>query len=71
MLDKLKGALRSKTIWFNVFMVALPEIFEQLQANLPVLHDYLPENTYKAVGLVAIVGNVILRGVTKIPLEAK
>ncbi len=75
MIEKLKSAWRSKTIWFNTLgaaaLVALPSALDQLAAAMPQLHEYLPENTYKTVGAIAVGGNIVLRFLTKLPLEAK
>ena len=71
MLDKIKNAWRSKTIWFNGLLLAALPLFELALSLLPQIQEYLPENVYKIVGLVAVVGNALLRFSTKHPLEAK
>lgn len=72
MLDKLRGALRSKTIWFNAVVIpALASIFDQAQANLAALQPYLPSNKMQAIAVISIGGNIILRGLTSQALEHK
>lgn len=72
MRHRLKGALRSRTIWFNA--VALPMLatmFDQAQANLPVLQPWLPADRFQAIAVVSVVGNIVLRGLTTRGLEHK
>jgi hypothetical protein len=59
-MDSIKGALKSKTVWFNLITGAL-EV-----ANLFAV--MLPPGTITAIN---VVGNVLLRFVTTEPLEAK
>jgi hypothetical protein len=71
-IDKLRGALRSKTVWFNA--VAIPVlllILDQLQANLGLLAAYLPVDKMQTVGAVSIIGNIVLRAMTSSALEHK
>jgi hypothetical protein len=72
MLDKVRGALRSKTVWFNAVAIpVLATIFDQAQANLAALAPYLADDKMKVIAIVSIVGNVVLRGLTTQPLEHK
>lgn len=70
-IAKLKNAWRSKTIWFNALMVALPSLLDQLSGVMPNLQPYMPANVFQAVTVSLIVGNVLLRFITRLPLEAK
>lgn len=71
MIDKLKGALRSFTVWFNgMLLLGLP-VFEALKQSLPDLQTYLPDNVYKTVGVVVVLGNIALRFRTTTDLAAK
>lgn len=60
-LGKLRGLKKSLTIWFN-------SVFAGVVLALPLLHDtftqlqpYLPDNIYKVLAVVVIVGNLALR----------
>lgn len=72
---KLRGALRSVTMWVNgLFLAALPfadEIVLALNEYLPALQPYLPENTFKAVGLAVVVFNIYQRTRTSKSLAEK
>jgi hypothetical protein len=74
-LAKLKAAWRSKTVWFNLLLAAawagLPDLLVEMGQMLPTIRDYLPQNTYGTLVIVAAVGNTFLRFLTKLPLEAK
>ena len=72
---RLRGALLSKTMWFNavalVFVDQLPQLIDYTASNLPTLQPYIPANHYNMVIGVITVVNLILRYKTKHPLEAK
>ena len=74
-LAQLRGALKSKVVWFNLIMAGLidqiPYITQQLIEGLPDLQPYLGSETYKhAMGFVVLV-NFLLRFRTKRPLAEK
>lgn len=71
MKDKIRNAWRSRTIWFNAFLLTLLPLFEMISGAMPQLHEYLPDNVYKAVGVITVAGNIVLRFLTSKPLEAK
>lgn len=68
---KLKGATRSRTVWFNsiagTLLVALPEMKEAL----PALQQFITPEVYRWLILVVVIGNIWLRAVTTVPLEDK
>ena len=60
MKQEIKGAAKSKTVWFNM-------ITGMLLAAEPALHLLQPilgASTYGVVSFVLIVGNVALRAIT-------
>ena len=59
-MDSIKGALKSKTVWFNIITGAME------LAN--AFGGFLPPGVAMTVN---VVGNVMLRFVTSEPLEAK
>ena len=71
MNDTLKGATRSKTVWFNsvagTLLVALPEMKEAL----PALQQFITPQVYRWLILVVVIGNIWLRAVTTTSLEDK
>jgi hypothetical protein len=71
MNSKIKGAARSKTVWFNsvagTLLVALPEMKEAL----PALQQFITPQVYRWLILVVVIGNIWLRAITTIPLEDK
>ena len=75
MVNKLRGAMRSVTIWVNgVLLAAYPfadELIGGVRENLPVLSEYLPTNMFKAIGLSVVVFNIYQRMRTKKSLEEK
>jgi hypothetical protein len=67
----LKGALRSWTIHFNVWIAAVWAALPTLQEWFPQLQNYLPAKGYQyAMGLI-ILGNLILRFKTTQSLATK
>jgi hypothetical protein len=62
-----KGWYASKTIWFNVLVLALDMAVKVFGADLPIGGETIDA---LAVGL-AGVGNIVLRVVTKQPLAVK
>ena len=69
--DKLRGALRSWTVWFNALSAAAIPALDYAQNNLALVKDFLPQHWY-GIALVAIVaGNVALRFKTNNDLSDK
>ena len=71
MRKTMRGTLKSMTIWFNGVLLGLLPLFEMVMASFPQLHEFLPDNQYKTVGLIAVVGNILLRFKTNKPLSQK
>lgn len=69
MIAKLRGALKSLTIWWNVIAGAVLGILPMLQDALPAIQQYVPDIRWAAV--VVIVGNVLLRFKTNTALQDK
>jgi uncharacterized membrane protein YdfJ with MMPL/SSD domain len=65
MKDKIRGNLKSKTVWFNL-ATAVAGVTAVLAANPAMLAAYGPH----AIVAVAVV-NVLLRNVTTKPVEDK
>lgn len=72
---KLRGALRSATMWVNgLFLAAYPfadQIVQGVNEYLPALQPYLPENVFKGVGLAVILFNIYQRTRTSKSLAEK
>jgi preprotein translocase subunit SecY len=71
MLDKLKNAWKSWTIWLNTIALAIIAALPDLLASFPQLQGYLPDNMYRAGMGFLIVLNIALRFKTNAPLNAK
>lgn len=69
MIAKLRGALKSLTIWFNAAAAAVLGILPMLQDALPAIQQYVPDIRWAAV--VVIVGNLALRFKTSTALQDK
>ena len=67
-MDSIKGALLSKTVWFNGALIALSGI-DWLQSHGGVIAAVIPQ----ASPILAVVGaiGIILRFITKTPLDEK
>lgn len=72
---KLRGALRSVTMWVNgLFLAAYPfadQIVQAVNDNLPALQPYLPASAPKAIGLAAVLFNIYQRTRTTQSLAEK
>jgi hypothetical protein len=66
-MDTLKGALKSKTVWWNVFMAFLASM-ELFASNLTILFG---QEVAAAVLLLGSMVNIFLRTVTTTALEEK
>ena len=71
MMATLNGMRKSLTMWFNGLLLGLLPTFEMAATAIPQLHEYLPDNVYKTMGLIAIGGNILLRFKTSQPLKDK
>ena len=74
-MDKLRGALRSMTMWINgIFLALFPfadQMVQGIHDNLPDLGQYLPANIFKAVGIAVVLFNIYQRTRTKQSLAEK
>lgn len=60
-----KPRIKSRTHWFNAVMAGLTT----LEANLHVIQSLIHVDSYKILTITLIVGNVILRELTKGPVQ--
>ncbi len=70
-MKTLRGMSKSLTIWFNGMLIALFPIFELVHDVMPEIQSYLPDNVYKWVGIIVVMGNIALRFKTTKPLKEK
>ena len=63
----IKGAMRSKTMWFSFAMVVFGSVYE----NLPVIQSIIDPKYYGVTFMVVGVICAALRFVTSQPLEDK
>lgn len=68
---KFRGAMRSTTIWLNTVALSVLPFIDTIQQTLPGLKDQLPSDIYKALGIVVVVGNILLRFKTNTDLKDK
>lgn len=71
MKQTFRGAWHSLTMWFNCLLLSMLPLFEMLADAVPQLREFLPDNVYKTMGLVAVLGNILLRFKTRQPLNEK
>lgn len=73
--DKLRGSVRSKTIWFNgIALAALhlaPQWIGYLADQMPGLQPMMTNPLFTTTMQVVLVVNLLLRFKTSAPLEAK
>jgi len=67
MKQEIKGAVKSKTIWFNTIVGMLLAA----EPALSLLQPLLGASTYGIVSFILIVGNVGLRAITTKALASK
>lgn len=70
-LDKLRGSLRSATVWINSGLLAMLPFYEDIKGSMTELQPYLPDNIYKWMGVAVVVLNIVMRFRTRVPLEHK
>jgi hypothetical protein len=62
-LDHIRAARKSFTVWMNATLLALYPFADQIVAglhdNLPDLAQYLPANVFRAVGLALVIYNIV------------
>jgi hypothetical protein len=71
MLDNLKNAWKSWTVWFNAVVMPLVLFIPDAIAYFPQLKPYLPERFYAYCMAAMLVGNLLLRFKTSTPLKDK
>lgn len=62
---KLKGAKKSLTVKFNMFMAAFLPAVVYAQEMLPLLKELMTVEVYQVTGLVVVLVNILLRFKTK------
>ncbi len=70
-MEKLKGAWKSLTIWFNGVVLAIVPMIDTVKENLPALGQYMTPENLKVVGLAVLVLNIVLRFKTNRSLAEK
>lgn len=70
-VDKLRGALRSLTIWVTSLFAALTPALDYAQTQIPQLAAILPANLYQWSFGSLVVASILLRFHTKTALEYK
>ena len=71
MMKTIRGIGKSWVMWFNGIMLSIMPAFEYAATNYPNLHEYIPDNIYKHVGLFIVGVNMALRFKTTKPLKDK
>ena len=67
MMANLKGALKSKTMWFSLLLV----LFGALMDNSVYLKDLIPAQYFSLIMIAIGVACAVLRMLTTQPLSAK
>lgn len=71
MIDKLKNAWRSWTIWFNGVMALAIPAMPTLADQIPQLQPYLTPTLYQWLGGLVVAANILLRFKTNKSLADK
>ena len=60
-MKKLFAKIKANPIlWFNGMLIGMLPVFEIMLTVLPQIHEYVPESTYKMMGLIAAIGNAVI-----------
>lgn len=70
-MSKIRGAAKSRTVWFNSIAATLAGALPMLQEALPSLQAHITPEIYRWLFIVVVVGNILLRAITTKPLEDK
>lgn len=70
-IEKLKGAGKSVTIWFNTTLLAIIPFSDHIKEALPMVQDYLTPDMFRNIGLIIVVVNIALRFKTNKCLSEK
>jgi hypothetical protein len=62
---------KSKTIWFHSVIAAIVIFIPELADALPQLQPYVPDNMFKYLTEVSVIGGIILRFFTSTKLSDK
>lgn len=60
-VGKLRGLKRSLTAKFNAIFASVIIALPMLQDVFPQMQAYLPDNIYKVIAVIVIVGNFLIR----------
>jgi len=71
LVAKTANSYKSFTILFNAAGAAAAGFIPYAQDNIPALQQYLGAHAYQQLTFALLVGNIILRYKTKLPLEQK
>jgi len=69
--SRIKGALRSVTIWFNALVGAAIILLPDAATSLSGLQPYIPHNIFQWTMGIVVAANIILRFHTKLDLKDK
>lgn len=58
---RLRGMWKSLTIWFNGVLATVMAALPVLQDSIAQVREFVTADTYKALALALVVGNVLLR----------
>lgn len=70
-VQKLRGAVRSLTIWVTGLFAGLTPALDYAQTQIPMLSTVLPANLYQWSFGALVVASILLRFKTKRALEDK
>lgn len=69
--EKLRGALKSWTVWFNALMATAIPFLDYAQDQIPSLSGLVPSDFYRYVLGAVVVANLFLRFKTDRSLASK
>jgi hypothetical protein len=69
------GSIKSKTLqffaWAGALVPVLAAWLPEIQASIPQIRGYVPDNLYKWAFVACVVGGIFLRLITSKPIKQK
>lgn len=67
----MKAFWKSVTLWFNSVVATVALVLPELALQLPAMKDHIPDDLYRWLFILTILGNVLIRLRTTTPVGLK